>query len=326
MITTSTFLKGSIELDPLYPSSDGNPMAENTEQYEWIVRVAENLKRILAGQNVFVAADLLWYPVEAHQVPAGEPRSQAPDVMVIFGRPPGFRMSYKQWEEENIAPQVVFEILSQSNKTAQGKAKLREKFKFYERYGVEEYYVYDPLAFKLEVWVRQGEVLQPVPQTALRSWVSPRLGVLMEWQPGQVLKLYDPQGQSFMTFTELGERWEASEIEVGRERLKAAEAEALARQEHDRAIQAETLAQQEHDRAAQAEALAQQERDRAAQAETLAQQERDRAAQAETLAQQERDRAAQAETLAQQERDRAAQAEARLQALEAQLRRLQEET
>ncbi len=39
----------------------------------------------------------------------------APDVMVVFGRPKGRRGSYKQWQEDNIAPQVVFAILSPSN-------------------------------------------------------------------------------------------------------------------------------------------------------------------------------------------------------------------
>jgi Uma2 family endonuclease len=40
---------------------------------------------------------------------------QAPDTMVVFGRPKGDRGSYKQWQEENIPPQVVFEFLSPSN-------------------------------------------------------------------------------------------------------------------------------------------------------------------------------------------------------------------
>jgi hypothetical protein len=47
-------------------------------------------------ENVFVAGDLLWYPVE------GKPNiSQAPDVMVAFGTPKGSSKSYKQWLENN---------------------------------------------------------------------------------------------------------------------------------------------------------------------------------------------------------------------------------
>ena len=59
-----------------------------------------------------MAGDLFWYPEQVDEPPAP---SQAPDAMVVLGRPQGDRGSYKQWQEENIAPQVVFEILSPSN-------------------------------------------------------------------------------------------------------------------------------------------------------------------------------------------------------------------
>ena len=63
---------------------------------------------------MFVAGDLLWYPVE------GKPSIRtAPDVMVVFGRPKGDRGSYKQWEEDGIAPQVVFEVLSPGNRAGE---------------------------------------------------------------------------------------------------------------------------------------------------------------------------------------------------------------
>lgn len=34
------------DLDQLYPSSDGKPMADNTWQYRWIVLIKENLELI----------------------------------------------------------------------------------------------------------------------------------------------------------------------------------------------------------------------------------------------------------------------------------------
>lgn len=84
-----------------YPESDGKPMAENTLQYRWIVLLIENIRGLfLHDPNVFVAGDLLWYPVEGRV-----DLSLAPDCMVVFGRPAGDRGSYKQWEEEGVGPQ-----------------------------------------------------------------------------------------------------------------------------------------------------------------------------------------------------------------------------
>ena len=47
------------DLDQLYPSSDGKPMADNTLQYRWIVLIKENLEIILAAfPDVFIAAEI----------------------------------------------------------------------------------------------------------------------------------------------------------------------------------------------------------------------------------------------------------------------------
>ena len=71
----------------VYPESDGKPMADNTKQFRWIVTIKEGLEALFAERDdVFVAGDLLWYPVEGHPEIC-----QAPDVMVAFGRPKGDR-------------------------------------------------------------------------------------------------------------------------------------------------------------------------------------------------------------------------------------------
>ena len=111
----------------IYPDSDGKPMSDNTEQYKWIVIIKENLEIIFAAvAEVFIAGDLLWYPTE------GSRKCQAPDVMVVFGREKGKRGSYKQWLEEDIPPQVAFEILSPSNT----KSEMSDKLRFYQSHGV----------------------------------------------------------------------------------------------------------------------------------------------------------------------------------------------
>lgn len=108
--------------------------------------------------------------------------------MVAFGRPKGDRGSYLQWQEENIAPQVVFEILSPSNSVPE----MIQKFKFYERYGVEEYYIYNPDRIELSVWLRSQDELEKI--EAIEDWVSPRLGVRFAIGT-QGLELYRPDGQ-----------------------------------------------------------------------------------------------------------------------------------
>ena len=98
-----------------YPDSDGEPMAENTLQWEWIVAIKAGLDTVfLDNPDVFVASDLFWYPVEGDNT-----TRLAPDVMVAFGRPKGRRGSYMQWREEGIAPQVVVEVLSPGNRAGE---------------------------------------------------------------------------------------------------------------------------------------------------------------------------------------------------------------
>jgi Uma2 family endonuclease len=177
-----------------YPESDGKPMADNTRQFRKIVTIQGGIDALLRDRaDVFVAGDLLWYPVE------GRPDlCTAPDVMVVFGRPKGHRGSYLQWREENIPPQVVFEILSPSNTPAE----MARKHRFYERHRVEEYYMYDPDTSLFEAWLRRGDQLLPVPEDDLAGWVSPRLGIRFELE-GDDLVIYRPDGERFLTYVEL---------------------------------------------------------------------------------------------------------------------------
>lgn len=131
-----------------YPEDDGLPMSDHTKQFRWITVIQYNLDWLFAQDyNVFVAENLLWYPVE------GYPNiCQAPDIMVAFGVEKGERGSYKQWEENKISPQVVFEILSPSNTLTE----MNKKLLFYARYGVEEYYIYDPQKNDFSGWIRSN--------------------------------------------------------------------------------------------------------------------------------------------------------------------------
>jgi Uma2 family endonuclease len=205
----------------VYPDSDGQLMADNTLQYRWIVTIQGGLDTLFQNDpNVFVAGDLLWYPVEGNNV-----TRRAPDVMVAIGRPKGDRGSYQQWREENISPQVVFEILSPGNTVKEMVA----KHNFYRRYGVEEYYLYDPDKGDLTGWIRDGEELPEIEQ--MLGWVSPRLGIRFELSQGE-LEIYRPDGEKFVSYVELAKQKELVQQELEQEKQRA-------EQEKQRAEQAE---------------------------------------------------------------------------------------
>lgn len=178
----------------IYPESDGKPMADNTKQFELIVEIKKGLDLLyLNDPEVFIAGDLFWYPIEGQTKIV-----TAPDVMVAFGRPKGERGSYKQWEENNIPPQVVFEILSPAN----SRLEMSRKLLFFDRHGVEEYYLYDPEENSLDVWIRTTEALEPIYQPD--NWTSPRLGVRFDIATGR-LQLYKPDGTKFYSYIEVNQ-------------------------------------------------------------------------------------------------------------------------
>ena len=197
----------------IYSDTDGQPIADNTRQFQWIVTIKENLDLLFANNsNVFVAGDLLWYPIEGNNT-----IRRAPDVMVVFGRPKGYRGSYQQWQEDNIPPQVVFEILSPGNTIKEMAAKLQ----FYQRYGVEEYYLYDPEKVDFAGWQIMDEKLTIIEE--IQGWVSPRLEVRFEM--AEELQIFTPTGERFLTFVELGQKLqqEKRRAEQAEARLKALE-------------------------------------------------------------------------------------------------------
>jgi Uma2 family endonuclease len=220
-------------------------MADNTRQFDWIVAIKGGLEAAFRNSDrVFVAGDLFWYPVE------GRPDIVvAPDAMVAFGRPRGHRKSYLQWEEDNIAPQVVFEILSQSNTPA----KMRDKKDFYLKYGVQEYYTFDPDKIILEGWIRKGNQFQPV-EDIEKGWTSPLLGAYFE--VGDDLQIIGSDGKPFTTYLELSlERDLANEV-ADRERKE--------KENHrKRAVREQARADQERARADSEQALREDERTRA---------------------------------------------------------------
>lgn len=198
----------------VYPDSDGKPLADNTKQFRWIVTIQGNLDALYRHDpHVFVAGDLLWYPVQGDNK-----LRQAPDAMVVFGRPKGDRGSYMQWREADIAPQMVFEVMSPVNTAAEMERKLR----FYERYGVEEYYIFDPDRLRLVGYIASGGMLEEI--DTMDGWVSPRMRVRFRFN-GLDLQLFKPDGERFASFVEIVAAQEAAQQQAEAERARAEKAQ-----------------------------------------------------------------------------------------------------
>jgi hypothetical protein len=143
---------------------------------------------------------------------------------VVLGRPKGKRGSYLQWKEDGISPQVVFEILSPGNT----KSEMERKLVFYERYGVEEYYIYNPENYQFQAWWRGDGGLDVV--EIAESLVSPRLGIRFELSETE-LKIYRPDGVQFLSYVEINQQ-----LEQERQRAEETEAKLIAEQQRNQRL------------------------------------------------------------------------------------------
>ncbi|MFT5190953.1 MAG: hypothetical protein ACI957_003990 [Verrucomicrobiales bacterium] len=201
----------------VYPESDGERMADNTKKFRYIATLKGGFDAYYKDRDdVFVAGDLFWYPVE------GDNKTRyAPDVLIAFGRPPGDRGSYLQWRENGQSPDVVFEVLSPGNT----KKEMRSKFEAYDRYGAKEYYVCDPDHGTLEGWLRDetSDRLQAIEE--MQDWKSPLCEVMFHLE-GDHLVVTRPDGQIFLTATEAHDALELAthEKEVAVQQVEKLEA------------------------------------------------------------------------------------------------------
>ena len=120
----------------IYPSGDGEPMAENDYQFEAITYAASALKIWFRDvSTVYVAGDMLIY------YRRGNNRTRvAPDVFVVPGAKGNHpRHSWIVWAEGAV-PQFVLEVASESTWARDANAKRR----IYAEMGVIEYWRFDP--------------------------------------------------------------------------------------------------------------------------------------------------------------------------------------
>lgn len=124
-----------------YPESDGQPMAESDVHADEMIDLRLALREHFRdAPDVYVAGNLFLYFKQ------GDPRSVvAPDSFVVKGVSKRHRKTYLLWEEGQ-APCLIVEITSDSTRHED----LSAKKACYERLGVEEYFLFDPLGDYLE--------------------------------------------------------------------------------------------------------------------------------------------------------------------------------
>jgi Uma2 family endonuclease len=152
----TTLLPNVQSTELVYPTGDGEPVAETYDHFYALLVVLEVLRQFLADRQATVLGNQFLYYAQ------GFPRLRtAPDVMVIFDVAPGGRDNYKIWDEGKV-PAVIFEM------TSQGTRQQDEGFKktLYEQLGVQEYWQFDPkgewIPEQLRGYRLRGEVYEPI--------------------------------------------------------------------------------------------------------------------------------------------------------------------
>ena len=124
-----------------YPESNGQPMAESDLHQEEMIYLKQALRNHFRDvPDVYVASNMFLYFKQE------DPRSVvAPDLFVIKGVSKEPRGKYLLWQEGRV-PCFVVEVTSASTR----REDLLTKKACYERLGVEEYLLLDPLGEYLE--------------------------------------------------------------------------------------------------------------------------------------------------------------------------------
>jgi hypothetical protein len=194
----------------VYPSSDGEPVAETYVHFYALLVTLEVLRQYLTGRQATVLANQFLYYAQ------GFPKLRvAPDVMVIFDVAPGGRDNYKIWEEGQV-PSVIFEL------TSEGTREQDKIFKktLYEQLGVQEYWLFDPkgewIAGQLQGYRLRGDLYEPI--TDGRS--EP---LQLRLQPeGELLTFYrEDTGEKLLAPEELAQALVQAQSQAEQERQRA---------------------------------------------------------------------------------------------------------
>ena len=233
-----------------YPSSDGRPMAETPLHAKRMMETGYAfLTRYRDRRDVFVGFNNLVY-----DEPGNPRRHLSPDVFVAFGVADREREIYKLWEEET--PAFVLEITSKTTRRED-----RRKMVRYARWGVREYFLYDPrgdyLNPALQGYSLAGGEYRRLEERVLangkRGILAREVGLGL-WLDGDMLRLHDPAtGRDLYTPDDERHARQAAQAEAIEAQAAAREAQAAAREAQARANVAVSQVRQEAARRRDAE-------------------------------------------------------------------------
>jgi Uma2 family endonuclease len=204
-----------LEDETYYPESDGQPMGETQLHQQEIVYLIQALdERFRDVPDVLVAGDLLFYYVQ------GDPTFMVvPDVFVVQGIPKGLREKYLLWKEGK-APSLVIEVTSKSTR----RKDMTFKKDLYERLGVTEYFLFDPLRDYLRpplqgyrLFDHRYRQIRPEPDGSLTSTVT---GLVFGLEGNRIRARDAATGAPLLRREEVEEKANRAE-----ERIRALEAE-----------------------------------------------------------------------------------------------------
>ncbi len=203
----------------VYPSSDGEPLAESYVHIDAIINAVIALRNYLEGEQAIVFADQFLYYVQ------GFPKFRvAPDVMVVFNVPPGARDNYKVWEEAQV-PSVIFEMTSAGTRERDEVVKKD----LYESLDVPEYWQFDPKGEWIPEKLR-GYRLQDGVYVPITDGRSEPLKLRLEIDEVLIALYREDTGEKLLASAELVQA-------LRQETVARQEAEALLEQERQRAEQ-----------------------------------------------------------------------------------------
>ncbi len=287
--------------EDIYPSSDGQPMAETPEHLLLMVAMISALRHYYKKRHdVYAIGNMFLYYRK------GDTKARrAPDIMVVKGVDPALRRrSFKIWEEKAV-PAVIFELTSRET----AEEDLQIKLPLYEELRVKEYFLFDPLN---EYLPRQlmgfrlvNDCFQELTPDSDDALVSEELSLRLVPRGADLLLFDLATGEQLLGHEELHDlldemRRHAEETLEELREMEQATLEAKQNTEKQR-----RLAEQEKQRADLQKQLTDQEKLRADQEKLRADQEKLRADQEKLRADQEKLRAYQEMQRAEQEKQRA---------------------